>query len=374
MLKRKFMKILQIYKTYTPDSFGGIEQVIKNIVAETTLLGAEHHLCTLSNCPRQDTIAGLGVSRFNKNFEIASCPFSVDFFSHIKEISQNYDLIHYHYPWPFADFTHLLRRINMPYLITFHADALKNNWLKQLYRPFQQRFLAKAQHIVATSAPLLASSPDLRAYQRKCSVIPLSIRAEDYPAAFPERLDHWRERVGEDFALFVGVLRHYKGLPILLAAAARTPMKIVIAGAGPLEAELKATVAAQGLKNVYFAGRVSEADKIALLTLSRLVVLPSTHRAEAFGISLLEGLLFKKPLISTELGTGTSFVNQHGRTGFVVPPFDAKALSEALTCFHSDATLAAKMGEAGYQWFLEQFQSAIIGHHYDALYRQLISR
>ena len=59
-------------------------------------------------------------------------------------------------------------------------------------------------------------------------------------------------------------------------------------------------------------------------------MLPSILRSEAFGIVLLEAMACKKPVVSTELGTGTSYVNENGRTGIVVQPRNSKALNEAI--------------------------------------------
>jgi rhamnosyl/mannosyltransferase len=61
-----------------------------------------------------------------------------------------------------------------------------------------------------------------------------------------------------------------------------------------------------------------------------MFILPAHLRAEAFGIAQAEALASGLPCISTELGTGTSFVNQHGQTGIVVPPNDPAALARAM--------------------------------------------
>jgi len=58
--------------------------------------------------------------------------------------------------------------------------------------------------------------------------------------------------------------------------------------------------------------------------------LPSIAKSEAFGLVLLEAMAWGKPVISTELGTGTSFVNQDGITGFVVPPKNSQVLAQAI--------------------------------------------
>lgn len=361
------MKILQISKIYPPDSVGGVEQTIKTIALETEKLGAKHSLLTLSPHPREDQVDGLPVIRCKKNFEIASCPFSLEFFRKFKTIAQGFDILHFHYPWPFAELTYLLRVVDRPALVTFHADALKHPFLKKVYKPLKQAFFKKVNYIVPTSIPLRQTSPDLKDFQDKCRVIPLGIDPQSYSkpnsSAFPN--------LGQGFVLFVGVLRHYKGLHTLIEAAKNVSIPIVIAGAGPLQNELADQIKTLNLSNVQLIGRISDADKVALYERCAMVVLPSQARAEAFGITLLEGLMHKKPLISTELGTGTSYVNQHQKTGLVIDPEDPQALACAIIQL-TDPVLATQMGQAGYEWFLSQFQSAIMGQRYFELYQDLL--
>ena len=66
------------------------------------------------------------------------------------------------------------------------------------------------------------------------------------------------------------------------------------------------------------------------------MVLPSHLRSEAFGFSLLEGLIFNKPLISCEIGAATSFNNINNKTGFVVKPKSAKSIEFALKKFMAE--------------------------------------
>ena len=54
-----------------------------------------------------------------------------------------------------------------------------------------------------------------------------------------------------------------------------------------------------------------------------------------------------KPLVCTELGTGTSFVNQHQKTGLVVRPNDAAALAQALNYLLENPEIREKYGKAG---------------------------
>ena len=186
-----------------------------------------------------------------------------------------------------------------------------------------------------------------------------------------EKQGLWRDKVGEDFFLFVGALRYYKGLDILLHAAGYPTRKFVIAGSGFLEKELQAKVRERRLDNVHFVGQVSEEDKVALFKLCRAVVFPSYLRSEAFGITLLEGAMFGKPLISAEIGTGTSYINRDGHTGLVIPPNDPQALCDAVERLATDRELSERFGRNARARYHELFTAERYGKSYTALYERL---
>ena len=112
-------------------------------------------------------------------------------------------------------------------------------------------------------------------------------------------------------------------------------------------------------------------DKVALLSLCYALTFPSHLRSEAFGISLLEGAMFGKPMISTEIGTGTSYVNLDGETGIVVAASDPGALRDAMGKLWADEALAARFGVAARARFLAMFTADKMADAYVGLYRRL---
>jgi len=91
---------------------------------------------------------------------------------------------------------------------------------------------------------------------------------------------------------------------------------------------------------------VTPDELAALYRACDLFVLPSVTRQEAFGVVLIEAMACGKPVISTDLGTGSGWVNQDGETGLVVPPRDAPALHNAIVRLLGDAELRQAMGAA----------------------------
>ena len=187
-------------------------------------------------------IDGQRVHRVKTDFQVASTGFSLAAFSRFAQLAKQADVIHYHYhyPWPFMDLVHFATRIKLPTVVTYHSDIIQQKTLLKFYRPLKHRFLSSVDRIVATSPNYVETSPVLSHYRDKTVVTPIGSDKSTYPVPSPDLLDKWRERIGGHFFLFVGMLRYYKGLHILVDALKDTDYPVVIVGAGPIETELKA--------------------------------------------------------------------------------------------------------------------------------------
>jgi rhamnosyl/mannosyltransferase len=146
----------------------------------------------------------------------------------------------------------------------------------------------------------------------------------------------------------------------------------VIAGSGPERERLAALAKQIGANNVVFAGQVTHEEKIALLKACRALVLPSHLRSEAFGMVLVEAQMFGKPMVCCEVGSGTSYVNENGETGFVVEPEQASELARAMNALLNDEALAARMGQAARARYEALFSGEALGRAYSALYRDVM--
>lgn len=324
-----------------------------------------HHVTVLvTNTARQrsiDVCNGVRVIRAGRTWHVASTPLSPDLLQQAHRLEA--DLINLHMPYPPGDLAARAIRGSPPLIVTYHSDVVRQLRLLQVYKPLLHATLRRATRIIATSAPYIASSPFLRRYAAKCRVVPLSVAADRFAAAPPDAVAKLRRRFSASpsdcIVLAVGVLRYYKGLDILIHTMTQIEGSLVIVGAGPEEQRLRDLTQAFGIaQRVHFAGRVSDADLPTYYHAADVFVLPSQLRAEAFGIVQLEAMAAGIPVISTELGTGTSVANQHGVTGFVVPPADPHALATALRVLLANPDLRQRMGAQALQRVVSEYTPA----------------
>ncbi len=367
------MRVVHVYKTSMPESYGGVESFINTLCTANSALGVKNTVLSLSANPAKEPIEmnGYAVHQVKQHFCLASTGFSLAAFGKFKKLAEHADIIHYHFPYPFADMLHILCRIKKTSVVTYHSDIIKQKNLLHLYRPLKRRFLNLVDHIVATSPNYFVSSKVLQDYDNKVSVIPIGIDINSYPKVDMARLAHWRQRLTEPFFLFVGAMRYYKGLHIALDAIAGTDIKVVIAGINGIEKELKARAASLGLDNVNFLGFVSDEDKVALLKLCYGFIFPSHLCSEAFGIALLEAAAFGKPMISCEIGTGTTFINKANETGLVINPGSSNDLREAMQYLLENPSIASEMGISAKKRVEELFTSKKQAKSYCELYEKL---
>lgn len=151
-----------------------------------------------------------------------------------------------------------------------------------------------------------------------------------------------------------------------------TDFPLVIVGSGPEEIALKEQAARLQLQNVIFLGRLDDEDKICLLQLSLAMVFPSHLRSEAFGISLLEASMLSKPMISCEIGSGTTYVNQHELTGLVVPPASPQALRAAMQRLWSDKAECVQLGMQARLRFEQLFTAERMWQNTFEVYKEAI--
>lgn len=279
------------------------------------------------------------------------------------------DLIHLHAPHPTGEIAALAARRSCPIVVSYHADVVRQRAALGVYSHVLSRVLGRAAAIVIGTRRIGETSPHLGAHAAKLRVIPYAVDAErfDPRAADPARVAVLRDRFPGPVVLAVGRLVYYKGFEQLADVARAVDADILIAGAGPMEAPLR-TLAA-GIPRMHVLGAPDDAGLVALHAIADVFVLPSTSRAESFGISTLEAQAMGVPAVVTDTGSGTIEAVAPGVTGVVVPVNDPGALTEAVAGLLADPVRRSAMGAAARRRALERSPAAS-GRAHAALYAQ----
>ncbi len=343
---RPMLSIVHVYKDYWP-VVGGIENHIKDLAEAEAALG--HQVTVLvtnpGGQPGREAINGVNVIRASRLATVASTPLSLTLPFLLSRLQP--DITQVHFPYPVGELSQWLLRRKRPYLITYHSDVVKQQQILRFYNPLLRRVLAGAAGILAASPNYVQSSPYLRPLSHKCTIIPFAVDYERFAGAEPLLRGDGRFTL-----LFMGRHRYYKGGDDLIRAVALLPtdlpVRLLVGGDGPRREEWEQLSHSLGVpEKIQFVGNLSDADLPKFYASGDLFVLPANSRAEAFGKVLQEAMAAGLPCITTELGTGTSFVVQDGVTGRVVPPQQPEALAEVIQFLAALPELCQKMGQAG---------------------------
>lgn len=336
------MNILHVYKDYFP-VLGGIENHIKVLAEAQAVAGHKVIVLVCDPGPRSrvEELNGVRVVKAGRLGTFASMPLSLRQWIYLARLRP--DVVHVHSPYPSGEVGAWLLKPRVPLVVTYHSDVVRQeSWLK-VYGPILRCVLRHAARILPTSTKYLDSSAWLQPVRDRCTVVPLGV---DHQRFSPPHEPY----AGPPILLFVGRLRYYKGLDTLLRAMVRLPsdVRLRVVGTGPMFRPWESLAAELDLvSRVEFVGEVSDADLPAQYHQASLFVLPANARSEAFGMVLTEAMASGLPCVTTEVGTGTSWVVQDGVTGVVVPPEDPQALADALVELLSQPARLREMGVAG---------------------------
>jgi glycosyltransferase involved in cell wall biosynthesis len=221
---------------------------------------------------------------------------------------------------------------------------------------------------------------DAAAHAVPAEVVPLGVRDRtgDYP---PRRRDDGKVRV-----LCVGRLERRKGIDVLLDAAAallpRHPeLEFVLAGKETTITETGTTYRAAFterhaadpslLGRVTFAGAVSEERLYELYAGADIVCMPS--RYESFGLVLVEGMMFGKPVVGCAVG-GMVEIVEPGGNGLLAVPGDAASLADCLGRLVESAELRRAFGRRSRELYERKYALPAVVENTLRYYREVAER
>jgi glycosyltransferase involved in cell wall biosynthesis len=371
------VRVLHIYKDYYPPVVGGIEKHINLLVNGLAERGVEIEVLVSNTGIRLERINvdGIPVTKVPQLGRLASAPLNITFPFWLRRLGKHADILHFHFPNPTGELSYLVSSLRSKVVVSYHSDIIRQVHLLKLYLPFLMQFLKNADVILASSQNYLSSSKVLMKFRHKCKVIPYGHKLPELKPnqEVTDKIAAIRRVFGPEILLFVGKFRNYKGLHILFDAMKGIDGKLLVIGSGTLRRNLlEFRDAARMNKKIFFLGELEDPELVHYLHACDILILPSNLRSEAFGIIQLEAMACGKPVVSTELGTGTSFVNRNQETGLVVGPNDAEALTRAVNYLIEHPEIRRKYGAAGIEraekyFSVEKMVDSIVSVYRDVL-------
>jgi glycosyltransferase involved in cell wall biosynthesis len=271
--------------------------------------------------------------------------------------------------------------LRVPVIIyTPHAFSFQSNHshIKSIFYVFLERLAAKfCDTIICVSQEERNVAVRHKiAPKSKFKVIPNAISLKKFGFAEPINLKQNYPKCIDDEDLIiatVGRLSYQKAPEIFVKAAAIVARefdkaKFLYIGIGELKKPIESLSLKLGLRDrLIFTGYRN--DVFALLKSSHIFMLSS--RYEGLPYSILEAMALKLPVVATNV-TGTSELVINGKTGILVPPEDHEALAKAILDLIKDPKARKKLGEAGYQYVLENYELETMVQLTENLYQSLL--
>jgi glycosyltransferase involved in cell wall biosynthesis len=335
--------------TEAPPVRSGIAQTVAQVTAGLRGLGHEVDLCTAADVGRV-SFGEIRLTGLVRHWPAL-----------MRDLGQ-YDVVNLHGPAPsfsdaFLALWRTLPREGRPALVYTHHSEIELSGFRPLcnmYNTMHARLMRAADGVVV-STPSYADAA-LRAGARTVRIVPHGVDNDEIGAEQVLRAPRFT-------VAFVGQLRPYKGVDVLLQAAEALPdVDFDICGTGHQEVELREIATRRGLNNVRWHGSVSNDQREAILRRAHVVALPSLTRAEAFGIVLLEGMRVGAVPVASNL-PGVRDVA--GATGLLCRPGDPRSLIQALCYLRDDPAEWARRSVASvdtaghYRW-----DEAALRYHY----------
>ena len=378
------MKILHLGKYYPPES-GGMEVALRNFSEATS--GSLSHYCLVASRSGPTRVVSDGritvhYLKERGNFLLAPILPTQPFVLHRLRRKGEFPAMMLHYPNPTAILSLFLSFLLLPkrekIVVWNHADVLLDaRWKRSLYavlRPIEEFVFRRTDAFVAATPNHVAQSATFRRFRDRTTILPYALPDDWFDESPDDRsaAEAVRKDMGGKYLLFVGRLVPYKGLDVLVRAAQKIDCRVAIVGSGPLANSLRDAIAGLGMTaRVRLLGNVDDLRPYFLGC--EFLVLPSVSALEGFGIVQIEAMALGKPVVSSDLPTGVTYVNRDGETGLTAPVGDASAFAAACNRLLGDEALRARLGEAARERSRKEFSYSAAGPRAVSFFRDLCS-
>jgi rhamnosyl/mannosyltransferase len=365
-LPDRALRVTMVNKYYWPPHLGGVETVVRNLseglVAEAGAC-VNAVVCNEGGDRVDETIAGVDIARLPRQFALSSAPIALSMpgvLAAQAKLDTPPDVYNLHFPYPWGELSWLRAHPDVPMVLSYHSDIVRQKRMLAAYKPFLDAVLDRADVITTSSPNLRDGSPFLAPRADKVRIVDYGLHVDQIAepsAAVRARAQEIRaEHGGRKIVLFVGRLVYYKGADVLVRAMADVDADVIFVGRGPLESELREIAVANGVASRATWQAPTDDDELhAFYHAADVFCLPSVANSEAFGLVQIEAHAAGTPAVSTNLPTSVPYANLDGVTGLTVAVGSVDELAAALNRLLSDDELRARLGEQARTRALTQF-------------------
>lgn len=390
------MKILMLSWEYPPQSVGGLARHVKDLSLALGELGNEVHILTrgAEEAPFYEEKQGIHIHR------VYSLPLqNPDFMHWVSQLNfaliekgieilhnNEFDIIHGH-DWLVAYAARVLKHsYKLPLVATIHATEAGRN--HGLHSPLQNFIHSIEWFLGYESWKVIVCSKHMEGEvkglfglpQDKIVRIPNGVYVKQF--AELDQFNHNQNRESltsvvkdnEKILFFVGRLVREKGVHILIDSLPLLlqefpEIKLIVAGTGPMEGQLKHQVKRMGLEHkVHFTGYIDDLLLKQLYKGSDIAVFPSLY--EPFGIVVLEAMASATPVIVSDTG-GLSEIVSHGKNGLKFIPGNANSLADQIKAILRDEKFAQRLAATASENVINEYDWSSIARKTHTVYENI---
>ena len=374
------MKIVQVSPYYSPHH-GGVESFVRDISEEMTKRGNEVTVLTSQfdrTLPAEENFHNMRVVRVPLRGTFFRTPFPRRL---ARYLEGDFDIIHSHTPPPSFAYTTSSRRYDGKgvRVVTYHCDSdipsrILSPFIRMVDRRMSGRIIRGADCVIVTTETYASTS--LNTWNITPEIVPVSANTRRF---FPDPEDRirTRRRLSIDrykVVLFVGRLVRHKGVQYLAGAMRFLPedYRLLVVGDGEYAASIKRYIRIHSLDSkVKMLGDIPDSVLPSVYRASDVLVVPSTSRLEAFGISAIEAMASGTPVVVSDI-PGVREIISDGIQGLRAEPMNPKDIALKIREITSDRAGRDEMGRRGIARSRE-FSSSSITDRLLAIYRGLLA-
>jgi glycosyltransferase involved in cell wall biosynthesis len=362
-------RILMLSWEYPPRVIGGLARVVAELSKQlATKQGLEVHVVTADHpgTPEHEIDEDVHVHRVKTQTD-----WTPDFLTWVHKLNFGllayameqhrktpFDLIHAH-DWMVCDSAWALKKgLGVPMIATIHATEAGrmhglHNDLNRFISQVEWRLTFEAWEVIVNSKSMFQELQRLfNTPPDKMAIVPNGIDPDKFENDYdPVPMRRQFAAESEKIVLFVGRMVLEKGVQVLLHAAQRIlpaapGTRFLMVGTGYYLDDLKRIASELGVAhNVSWLGYVTDEELLTLYKCADVVAIPSLY--EPFGIVALEGMAARRPVVTSDAGGLTDFV-EHMVTGITTYTGDSNSLSWGILEVLRNPEVAHRLQEDAY--------------------------